>query len=68
MKKSTKKTSIRILTLLVAASLGGGAYAQASTGASGGFPATINQFCYDNTGATITAGTTPVSLQTFSVD
>src|SRR4051812_40240031 len=31
-----KKTSIRILTLLVAASLGGGAYAQTSTGAAGG--------------------------------
>ena len=44
------------------------AWLQLNTGASGGFPATINQFCYDNTGAAITAGTTPVSLQTFSVD
>ena len=31
-----KKTSIRILTLLVAASLSGGAYAQAASGAAGG--------------------------------
>lgn len=44
------------------------AWLQLNTGASGGFPATINQFCYDNTGATISAGTTPVSLQNFSVD
>lgn len=41
---------------------------QLDTGASGGFPATINQYCYDNTGIQITAGTTPVSLQQFSVD
>lgn len=44
------------------------AWVQMNTGASGGYPATINQICYDNTGAAITAGTTPVSLQTFSVD
>ncbi|MBL8297612.1 MAG: hypothetical protein JNN30_04610 [Rhodanobacteraceae bacterium] len=41
---------------------------QLDTGATGGFPATINQYCYDNTGATITAGTTPVALQRFSID
>lgn len=41
---------------------------QLNTGAAGGFPATITQYCYDNTGAEITAGTTPVSLQRFSVD
>lgn len=41
---------------------------QLDTGASGGFPATINSYCYDNTGAGITAGTTPVSLQSYSVD
>lgn len=44
------------------------AWLQLNTGASGGFPATINQYCYDNTGAEIQAGTTPVSLQQFSVD
>lgn len=33
-----------------------------------GFPATITGFCYDNTGASINAGTTPVALQNFSVD
>ncbi len=41
---------------------------QLDTGAAGGFPATINSYCYDNTGAGITAGTTPVSLQSYSVD
>lgn len=41
---------------------------QLDTGASGGFPATINQYCYDNTGAQISAGTTPVALQQFSID
>ena len=41
---------------------------QLDTGAAGGFPATINSNCYDNTGAGITAGTTPVSLQSYSVD
>ncbi len=38
------------------------------TGANAGFPATISRYCYDDTGAQITAGTTPVSLQQFSVD
>jgi hypothetical protein len=41
---------------------------QIITGSTNGFPATINQICYDNTGASITAGTTPVALQRFSVD
>ncbi len=31
-------------------------YLQVDTGASNGFPATINQVCYENTGAAITAG------------
>jgi len=43
-------------------------WAQIDTGASGGFPATINQYCYDNTGAAINTGTTPVTLQQFGVD
>jgi len=36
--------------------------------ATTGFPATIVQYCYQNDGTQITAGTTPVSLQNFSVD
>lgn len=40
---------------------------QANTGPSG-FPFTINSYCYQNDGTEITAGTTPVSLQQFSVD
>lgn len=43
-------------------------WVQMVSGATLGFPATIAQYCYDDTGAAITAGTTPVSLQTFSVD
>lgn len=39
-----------------------------TTTAPGGYPANIVSWCYDNTGAAINAGTTPVSLQTFSVD
>lgn len=40
-----------------------------TTGGPNGFPATINSYCYENTPNTqITAGTTPVSLQQFSVD
>lgn len=38
------------------------------SGATAGFPATISRYCYDDTGAGITAGTTPVSLQSYSVD
>ena len=41
---------------------------QIDTGASNGFPATINQYCYDNLGTAINTGTTPVSLQQFSID
>lgn len=44
-------------------------WVQLNTGAAGGgFPATINAFCFQNNGTAITAGTTPVSLQNFSVD
>ncbi len=43
-------------------------WVQLDTGATSGFPATINSFCYQNDGTAITAGTTPVSLQTFSID
>jgi hypothetical protein len=32
------------------------AWLQMDTGANAGFPATINKYCYDNTGASITAG------------
>ena len=41
---------------------------QLDTGASGGFPATINSYCYEDNGGAITAGTTPVSLQSYSID
>lgn len=44
-------------------------WVQLNTGAAGGgFPATINSFCFQNDGTAITAGTTPVTLQNFSVD
>lgn len=43
-------------------------WVQMTTTAASGFPATITAFCFDNTGAAIIAGTTPVSLQKFSVD
>lgn len=33
-----------------------------------GFPATINEWCYEDDGSAITAGTTPVSLQSYSID
>jgi hypothetical protein len=40
-----------------------------TTGPTTGFPATINQFCYQNDGTAILTGSTlPVSLQSFSVD
>ena len=39
-----------------------------STTATTGFPATITSFCFQNDGTAITTGTTPVSLQNFSVD
>lgn len=41
---------------------------QLDTGASGGFPATINSYCYEDNGGAITTGTTPVSLQSYSID
>ncbi|MBK6375556.1 MAG: hypothetical protein IPF61_00920 [Xanthomonadales bacterium] len=41
---------------------------QLDTGATAGFPATINHFCYQNDGTAITTGTTPVSLQSYSID
>ena len=41
---------------------------QLDTGATSGFPATINSFCFQNDGTAITTGTTPVTLQTFSID
>ena len=41
---------------------------QLNTTGPTGFPATINEFCFQNDGTQITAGTRPVSLQKFSVD
>lgn len=38
------------------------------TGTDVGFPATLSRYCYENTGQEIQAGTTPVSLQGFTVD
>ncbi len=44
-------------------------WVQMTTTSTSGFPATITAFCYQDVAATaITAGTTPVSLQKFSVD
>ena len=43
-------------------------WVQMNTTGPNGVPATVLAYCYDNTGAAITAGTTPVSLQKFSVD
>ena len=33
-----------------------------------GLPATLQSWCYEDSGAGITASTTPVELQTFSVE
>lgn len=33
-----------------------------------GLPATVQSWCYENTGVAITAGTTPVELETFTVE
>ncbi|MEO8671017.1 MAG: hypothetical protein ABI411_06855 [Tahibacter sp.] len=44
------------------------AWLQLNTTATTGFPATISQYCYQTDGTAITAGTTPVSLQSYSVD
>jgi hypothetical protein len=41
---------------------------QLNTTATSGFPATISQYCYQTDGTAITAGTTPVSLQSYSVE
>lgn len=43
-------------------------WVQITTTATTGFPATIVRYAYDNTGAAITVGTTPVSLQSYKVD
>lgn len=43
-------------------------WAELTTVGPNGFPATINRYCYENAGAAITAGTTPVALQAYSVD
>jgi hypothetical protein len=41
---------------------------QLNTTATNGFPATIVSYCYQNDGTGIMAGTTPVSLQSYSVE
>ncbi len=43
-------------------------WASMTTTGPSGFPATINQYCYQNDGTGIMAGTTPVSLQSYSID
>ncbi|WP_440224079.1 hypothetical protein ACQQ2N_02415 [Dokdonella sp. MW10] len=43
-------------------------WAQLTTTAPNGFPATLVEYCYRNDGTAIEAGTRPVSLQQFSVD
>jgi hypothetical protein len=43
-------------------------WAEFNTTAPLGFPATIVRYCYQNDGTEIPAGTTPVSLQSYSVD
>lgn len=43
-------------------------WVQITTTATTGFPATIVRYAYENTGASITVGTTPVSLQSYKVD
>lgn len=43
-------------------------WALITTTAATGHPATVVQYCYQNDGSAITTGTTPVSLQNFSVD
>lgn len=39
-----------------------------TTTAPNGYPANVTAYCYDDTGAALNAGTTPVALQNFSVD
>lgn len=43
-------------------------WARMSTTATSGHPASISRWCIENTGAAIVAGTTPVALQSYSVD
>ena len=43
-------------------------WVQLTTTAGTGFPATIVRYAYENTGQSILAGTTPVTLQSFNVD
>lgn len=42
--------------------------AAASSAPGAGYPAVVNSWCYQNDGTAITAGTTPVDLQSYSVD
>lgn len=44
------------------------AWVSLSTTGPTGYPVTINQYCYQDDGSGIMAGTTPVSLQSYSVD
>ncbi|MEP6882124.1 MAG: hypothetical protein ABI866_09030 [Dokdonella sp.] len=45
------------------------AWLNVTTGAASGLPITLNNWCFDNTPDTaISVGTTPVSLQSFSID
>lgn len=43
-------------------------WASLTTTGPNGFPATINEYCYQDDGTGIMAGTTPVSLQSYSID
>lgn len=43
-------------------------WASVTTTGPSGFPATINEYCYQDDGTGIMAGTTPVSLQSYSID
>ena len=44
------------------------AWLEIVSGATAGFPATISRYCYQDDGTAITVGTTPVTLQNYSVD
>lgn len=43
-------------------------WASVTTTGPNGFPASVTQYCYQNDGTAIMAGTTPVTLQAYSVD
>ena len=43
-------------------------WASVTTTGPNGFPATLNGYCYQDDGTGIMAGTTPVSLQSYSID